>query len=87
MGLLRPLRPGGAQHPIHASAGRKARRTGEEICWTKEALSKGRATPWLPRVEAAASHSPDHSAHYAWAADKEQGSEYYTIRAKDLATG
>ena len=33
----------------------------------------------------AASHSPDH-ALYAWAAD-EQGSEYFTIRVKDLATG
>ncbi len=47
----------------------------------EEALSKGKAFFQV----GAASHSPDH-ALYGWAAD-EQGSEYYTIRVKDLATG
>lgn len=70
----------GAQHPIHARRPR-GKADGEEILLDEEALSKGKAFFQV----AAASHSPDH-ALYAWAAD-EQGSEYYTIRVKDLATG
>src|SRR5579862_3318280 len=70
----------GAQHPIHARRPRGAE-TGEVVLLDEEALSKGK--PFFQ--VGAASHSPDH-ALYAWAAD-EQGSEYYTIRAKDLATG
>jgi len=70
----------GAQHPIHA---RRPRGTdgAEQVLLDEEALSKGK--PFFQ--VGAASHSPDH-ALYAWAAD-EQGSEYYTIRVKDLATG
>ena len=70
----------GAQHPIHGRRPR-GRADGEEVLLDEEALAKGRAYFHV----GAASHSPDH-ALYAWAAD-EQGSEYYTIRVKDLATG
>ena len=69
----------GAEHPVHA---RTAREGGaEEVLLDEDALAKGKAFFQV----GAASHSPDH-ALYAWAAD-EQGSEYYTIRVKDLATG
>jgi oligopeptidase B len=75
----------GAQHPIHARRPRNQNeagtRDGEEILLDEEALSKGK--PFFQ--VGAAHHSPDH-ALYAWAAD-EQGSEYYTLRVKDLATG
>jgi oligopeptidase B len=54
---------------------------GEQVLLDEEALSKGKAYFHV----GAASHTPDH-ALYAWAAD-EQGSEYYTIHCKDLATG
>jgi oligopeptidase B len=70
----------GAQHPIHARRP-KGRADGEQVLLDEEALSKGKAFLQV----GAASHSPDH-ALYAWAAD-EQGSEYYTIRVKDLASG
>jgi oligopeptidase B len=70
----------GAQHPIHARRARGAA-DGEEVLLDEETLSKGK--PFFQ--VGAASHSPDH-ALYAWAAD-EQGSEYYTIRVTDLATG
>jgi oligopeptidase B len=70
----------GAEHPIH---GRRPRgeAKGEQILLDEEALSKGKAFFQV----GAAHHSPDHQL-YAWAAD-EQGSEYYAIRVKDLATG
>jgi oligopeptidase B len=69
----------GAEHPVHA---RRPRGGGaEEVLLDEEALSKGKAYFHV----GAAHHSPDH-ALYAWAAD-EQGSEYYQIRVKDLATG
>ncbi|HET6970176.1 MAG TPA: S9 family peptidase [Phenylobacterium sp.] len=69
----------GAEHPAHA---RRPRDGGEEqLLLDEEALSKGKAFFQV----GAANHSPDHSL-YGWAAD-EQGSEYYTIRVKDLATG
>jgi len=70
----------GAEHPVHARRPRGSE-TGEELLLDEELLSKGKAYFHV----GAASHSPDH-ALYAWAAD-EQGSEYYTIRVKDLATG
>ncbi len=70
----------GAQHPIHARRPRGAAE-GEQVLLDEEALSKGK--PFFQ--VGAAHHSPDH-ALYAWAAD-EQGSEYYTIRVRDLATG
>jgi len=70
----------GAQHPIHARRPRGLS-DGEQVLLDEEALAKGK--PFFQ--VGAASHSPDH-ALYAWAAD-EQGSEYYTIRVKDLATG
>jgi oligopeptidase B len=70
----------GAQHPIHARRPRGAVDQ-EQVLLDEEALAKGKAFFQV----GAASHSPDHSL-YAWAAD-EQGSEYYTIRVRDLATG
>ncbi len=70
----------GAQHPIH---GRRPTNLadGEEILLDEEALAQGKAFFQV----GAASHSPDHSL-FAWACD-EQGSEYYTVRVRDLATG
>jgi oligopeptidase B len=70
----------GAQHPIHARRPR-GQADGEQVLLDEEALSKDKAFFQV----GAASHSPDH-ALYAWAAD-EQGSEYYTIRVKELASG
>ncbi|MDB5453440.1 MAG: Peptidase, partial [Caulobacteraceae bacterium] len=70
----------GAEHPIHARRPR-GRDQGEEILLDEDALAKGKAFFQV----GAANHSPDH-ALFAWAAD-EQGSEYFTIRVKDLATG
>src|SRR5690606_38203928 len=70
----------GAEHPIHARRP-KGREDGEQVLLDEDALAKGKAYFQV----GAASHSPDH-ALYGWAAD-EQGSEYYTIRVKDLATG
>jgi oligopeptidase B len=70
----------GAQHPIHARRPRGSA-DGEVVLLDEEALSKGK--PFFQ--VGAAHHSPDHGL-YAWAAD-EQGSEYYTIRVRDLASG
>ncbi|WP_374472899.1 S9 family peptidase [Phenylobacterium sp.] len=69
----------GAEHPVHA---RKPRGGGEEqVLLDEQAEAKGKAYYQV----GAASHSPDH-ALYGWAVD-EQGSEYFQIRVKDLATG
>jgi len=70
----------GAEHPIHARRPRNSL-NGEQMLLDEPALAKGKAFFQVGH----ASHSPDH-ALYAWAAD-DQGSEYYTIRVKDLATG
>jgi oligopeptidase B len=70
----------GAEHPVHGRRPRGAE-TGEQVLLDEDALSKGKAYFHV----GAASHSPDH-ALYAWAAD-EQGSEYYTIWIKEIATG
>lgn len=69
----------GGQHPIHA---RRARGGGEEqILINVDQMAQGHDYfEVLP-----AEHSPDH-ALYAWGED-DQGSEYYTIKIKDLATG
>jgi oligopeptidase B len=70
----------GAEHPVHGRRPR-GREDGEQVLLDEDALSKGKAFFQV----GAAGHSPDHRL-YAWAAD-EQGSEYYTIRVKDLTTG
>ncbi|HEV7383595.1 MAG TPA: S9 family peptidase, partial [Phenylobacterium sp.] len=70
----------GAQHPVHARRPR-GKADAEQVLLDEEALSKGK--PFFQ--VGAAHHSPDH-ALYAWAAD-EQGSEYYAIRVRDLASG
>ncbi|RAK57919.1 S9 family peptidase [Phenylobacterium deserti] len=70
----------GAEHPVHARRPR-GQADGEQVLLDEDALSKGKAYFQV----GAAHHSPDH-ALYAWAAD-EQGSEYYTIHVKDLASG
>ncbi len=70
----------GAEHPIHARRPRGAAE-GEQVLLDEPALAAGK--PYFQ--VGGASHSPDH-ALYAWAVD-EQGSEYYVIQIKDLATG
>jgi oligopeptidase B len=70
----------GAEHPVHARRPR-GRTDGEVVLLDEQALAQGKAFFQV----GAAHHSPDHRL-YAWAAD-EQGSEYYTIHLKDLATG
>jgi len=70
----------GAEHPIHARRPRGAS-DGEQILLDEDALAKGKAYYQV----GAARHSPDH-ALFAWAAD-EQGSEYFVIYVKDLASG
>ena len=69
----------GAEHPIHARRPRGG--GGEQVLIDENALAEGKAFFQV----GAAHHSPDH-ALFAWAADA-QGSEYYEIRVKDLATG
>jgi oligopeptidase B len=68
----------GAQHPVHVRAPRAG--GAEQVLLDEDALARGHAYFHVGQ----AAHSPDH-ALFAWAAD-EQGSEYYTIRVKDLAT-
>jgi len=70
----------GGEHPVHARRP-KGQPDGEEVLLDEDALAKGKAYFHV----GGASHSPDHTL-YAWAAD-EQGSEYYQIRVKDLASG
>jgi oligopeptidase B len=70
----------GAQHPIHARRPR-GQADGEQILLNEEAEAKDRAYFHV----GGAAHSPDHSL-YAWAAD-EQGSEYYEVKVRDLASG
>ncbi|MET0294295.1 MAG: prolyl oligopeptidase family serine peptidase, partial [Phenylobacterium sp.] len=70
----------GAEHPVHVRRPR-GREDGEQVLIDEDALAKGKAYFQV----GAAHHSPDH-ALYAWAAD-EQGSEYFTIRIRDLETG
>jgi oligopeptidase B len=70
----------GAEHPVHGRRPRGAE-TGEEVLLDEQALSQGK--PYFS--VGGAHHSPDHKL-YAWAVD-EQGSEYYQVRVKDLATG
>ena len=70
----------GAQHPRHVRRPRGAAE-GEELLLDEEAGAKGHAYYSV----GAAEHSPDH-ALYAWAEDA-QGSEYYRIQVKDLASG
>lgn len=69
----------GAQYPKHI---RRPRGGGAEVVLLDEpALAAGKAHFDV----GASNHSPDHTL-YAYALD-EQGSEYYTINIKDLATG
>ncbi len=70
----------GAEHPVH---GRRphGQADGEVVLLDEEALSKGKAYFQV----GGAHHSPDHRL-YAWAVD-EQGSEYYSLKIKDLETG
>ena len=70
----------GAQHPIHARRPRGSY-DGDQVLLDEDALAKTQAYFQV----GAARHSPDHQL-FVWAAD-EQGSEYYRIFVKDLATG
>ena len=70
----------GGEHPIYARRPRGADGP-ETVLLNVDALAKGHGFFQV----GAASHTPDHTL-FAWAQDS-QGSEYYTIRIKDLATG
>ncbi|MFN3523340.1 MAG: S9 family peptidase [Phenylobacterium sp.] len=70
----------GAEHPVHARRPRGGA-GGEQVLLDEEAAARGKAYYHV----GAAHHSPDHGL-YGWAVD-EQGSEYYTLRFRDLATG
>jgi oligopeptidase B len=70
----------GAQHPQHVRRPRH-RTDGEQILLDVEAQARGKDYYDV----GAATHSPDHRL-FAYALD-EQGSEYYTIRIKDLESG
>src|SRR5260370_29581993 len=70
----------GAQHPRHLRR-RRGDAAGEHVLLDEEARSKAHAYYQV----GAASHSPDHGL-YAWAEDV-QGSEYYRILVRDLASG
>ena len=70
----------GSQHPIHARRRREAD-AAEEILLDEEAASKGKAYYKV----GGAGHSPDHRL-YAWAVD-EQGSEFYRLFVRDIASG
>ncbi len=70
----------GAQHPVFARRPRGDEGP-ETVLLDVEAMAK----PHAYFTIGAAEHSPDH-ALFAWAED-DQGSEYYRIRVKDLASG
>ncbi|HEX8570492.1 MAG TPA: S9 family peptidase, partial [Caulobacteraceae bacterium] len=70
----------GAQHPVYARR-RLAGDTAEQVLLDADAAAKGHAYYDV----GAAGHAPDQTL-WAWAED-DQGSEYYTIKIKDLATG
>ncbi|ODN68877.1 S9 family peptidase [Methylobrevis pamukkalensis] len=69
----------GAQHPKLVRSPREGGT--EEVLIDADLLAKGKDYFKL----AGASHSPDHS-RLAWAYD-DKGSEYYTLKFRDLATG
>ena len=70
----------GAQHPIYARRPR-GRADGEQILLDVETQAKDHAFYKVLHAE----HAPDHSL-IAWSLDA-QGSEYFEIRVRDLATG
>ena len=70
----------GAQHPIYARRPR-GRADGEQILLDVETQAKGHAFYKVSHAQ----HAPDHSL-IAWSLDA-QGSEYFEIRVRDLATG
>ncbi|MDK9697504.1 MAG: S9 family peptidase [Siculibacillus sp.] len=69
----------GGQHPLHVRTPRDG--GGEEILLDGDARAAGKAYFRLSGVV----HSPDHG-KIAWGAD-ENGSEYFTLRVRDLGTG
>ncbi|MBW3558173.1 MAG: S9 family peptidase, partial [Proteobacteria bacterium] len=71
----------GAQHPRYLRRRSVEEGATPEVLIDADALAKGHAFYDI----GAASHSPDHKL-FAYAED-DQGSEVYTIRVKDLATG
>jgi oligopeptidase B len=68
----------GGQHPLFTRTSRDG--ADEIVILDGNALAEGKAYFRL----AGTSHSPDHS-HVAWAVD-EKGSEFFTLRIRDLAT-
>jgi oligopeptidase B len=79
----------GAQHPLHARAPRGANsddKGSEHILIDADAMAKeSKAAGHGYFKVGAAEHSPDHTL-YAYAVD-EQGSEVWSVRVRDLATG
>ena len=69
----------GAQHPVYARRPRGG--GGEEVLLDVDALAQGHAY-----FDVGQAHHSDNHALFAWAEDA-QGSEYYQIKVKDLATG
>jgi oligopeptidase B len=69
----------GAQHPRHVRTPRDG--GPETLLLDSDARAQGKAYYEVGHAH----HSPDHSL-YAWSED-DQGSEYYTVRVRDLATG
>ena len=70
----------GAQHPVYARR-RMAGETAEQVLLDADAAAKGHAYYDV----GSAGHSPD-QALWAYAED-DQGSEYYSIKIRDLASG
>ena len=70
----------GAQHPIYARR-RIAHGAAEQVLADADALAKGHAYYDIGATD----HTPDHDL-FGYAEDA-QGSEYYTLRVKDLASG
>ena len=70
----------GAQHPVFARKPRGAEGP-EQVLIDVDAMAKGKAYFQVSAV----GHSPDHTM-WAWAED-DQGSEYYAVKVKDLASG
>jgi len=71
----------GAQHPRYLRRPARDARAAPEVLIDADALAKGHAFYDIGQTE----HSPDHTL-FAYAED-DQGSEVYTIRVKDLASG
>ena len=71
----------GAQHPVYARRPRGKAAAAEQVLLDADAQAKGKAYYEVGHAD----HSPD-QALFTWAED-DQGSEYFTIKTKDLTSG